>query len=422
MKTVDVAAGGRAAGAHRGKRASRAILTRDAVLYCLTVFVGVRVILAILALASVAVLPHAPIGGLDLGNAGSIPGPVGVPGWPAHAITAGWHNVFTSWERFDALWYLRIASGGYAATDGSAAFFPLFPLSVRLVSSLIGGHPFAAGLLVSNGAALGALLMLYALTRRELSEETARGAVMFAAVFPTAFFFISPYSESLFLFAVLVTFWAARGGKWWLAGLAGAAAALTRNIGVLLALPLAVEAVHQRLEGRSVRSMLEGLAAAAGPVLGALAYLWYWHRQVGEWLAPIRLQTGWERQLVSPAHTLAQGTKDAYEFIGIYPGGYHTLDWLVAVPVLALAVYAAVRFRPTYAVYTWACIVGPLVFVFEGRPLMSFPRFALPLFPVFWALARVTERGRARRELALAASAALLGVLFVLFVNWYYVF
>ena len=48
------------------------------------------------------------------------------PGWPAHAVTPGWHNVFTSWEREDALWFLRIATGGYDDGDGSAAFFPLF--------------------------------------------------------------------------------------------------------------------------------------------------------------------------------------------------------------------------------------------------------------------------------------------------------
>jgi len=420
MKTAPAAAS-RARGAHRGQRSSSG-LDREGLLYCIKVFLGVRVILAIVALATVAVMPHAPAGGLDLGSAGSIPGPVGVPGWPAHEITAGWHNLFTVWERFDVLWYLRIAAHGYATTDGSAAFFPLFPLAVRAVSFAIGGHPLAAGLLVSNGTAFGGLLVLYALTRKELDEGTARGAVMFASIFPTAFFFVAPYSESLFLLAVLVAFWAARGGRWWLAGLAGAAAALTRNIGVLIALPLAVEAVHQRLEGRSVRTMLAGLAAATGPVLGVLAYLEYWERRVGDWLAPIHLQTGWERKLVSPAFTLTEGTRDALRFLGVYPGGYHTLDWLIVVPVLALAIYATVRFRPTYVIYTWASIAPPLIFIFSGRPLMSFPRFALPLFPVFWALAKVTGHRRAWRELALAASAALLGVLFVLFVNWYYVF
>ena len=390
------------------------------VLYCVGVFVGVRLVMAVLALISVAVLPHAPAGGAFSPELGRIPGPVGVPGWPAHAIAGGWHNVLTAWERFDALWYLRIAAHGYALHDGSAAFYPLFPLAVRAVSFPIGGHTYAAGLLVSNGAALGALIALYALTRSELSEDAARGAVLFASVFPTAFFLVAPYSESLFLLLVVLSFLAARRERWVWAGVAGGLAALTRNVGVLMAVPLAVEAVHQAVERR--RTWPASLLAALGPLAGAAAYLGYWELRLKDWLAPIHQQTGWERHLVSPFKTLVTGTQDAYRFFGIYPGGYHLLDWLIAVPVLALAVYAALRFRPVCGVYVWVSILPPLVFIFQDRPFMSFPRFALPLFPLFWGMARLTERSRALRELALVASAAFLGLLLVLFVNWYYVF
>jgi hypothetical protein len=81
-----------------------------------------------------------------------------------------------------------------------------------------------------------------------------------------------------------------------------------------------------------------------------------------------------------------------------------------------------VWFRPTYGLYVWASALVPMAFIFHGRPLMSFPRFALALFPVFWAMARWTERSRLRHEVVLVASASLLGVLLVLFVNWYYIF
>ncbi|HEX9313042.1 MAG TPA: mannosyltransferase family protein [Actinomycetota bacterium] len=395
---------------------------REAALYCAKVFLGVRVLMWVVALVAVAVFPHAPAGGFDSKILGHIPGPVSVPGWPAHAIAPGWQNLFTAWERFDALWYLRIAAHGYASHDGSAAFYPLFPLTVRAVSFVIGGHPLAAGLLVANGAFLGALIALYLLTSDELGEETARGSVLFAAVFPTAFFFVSPYSESLFLMLAVVTLWTARRGRWEVAGLAGALAALTRNVGVLLVLPLVVEAVHQALERRPWRWPVKPLAWSLAPAAGAGVYLLYWRARVGDWLAPIHQQAGWERKLANPGFTLLEGTRDAYRFIGIYPGGYHLLDWVVTIPVLALAVWTSVRLRPAYAVYVWASILAPLSFIFTSRPLMSFPRFALPLFPIFWGAARLTEGRRVRRELAVAASATMLGVLLLLFVAWYYVF
>jgi hypothetical protein len=415
------AAESEATGRHR--RAVDGSGVGEGAVYCLKVFAVVRVAMVVLALVSVAVLPHVPVGGVDSSPVGQLPGPVSVPGWPAHAITPGWNNVFTSWERFDALWYLRIASHGYADHDGSAAFYPLFPLVSRGVSFLIGGHTFAAGMLVANAAAFGALLILYLLTRLELSRDAARAAVLFAAIFPTAFFFLSPYSESLFLLLVVTSFWGARGGRWWLAGLAGALAALTRNIGVLMALPLAVEAVHQAVKAPRERPRRWlGLVAALGPPAGAATYLLYWRLRIHDLWAPIHQQNGWQRQLSVPVKTLTSATGDAFRFLGIYPGGYHLLDWLVTVPVLALAVYAAVKFRPTYGVYLWASILAPLVFIFKDRPLMSFPRFALVLFPVFWAMGRLTERSRLRRELAVATSAALLGMLLLLYVNWYYIF
>jgi len=102
--------------------------TREGIRYCLTVFLAVRVGLFVLGLAAVALIP--PLG------------PVSVPGWPAQPLPdPGWHNVFTSFERMDALWFLRIASDGYRSGDGSAAFFPLYPVAIRVVSWAIGGHP-----------------------------------------------------------------------------------------------------------------------------------------------------------------------------------------------------------------------------------------------------------------------------------------
>jgi hypothetical protein len=205
------------------------------------------------------------------------------------------------------------------------------------------------------------------------------------------------------------------------AGVAGALAALTRNIGVLLVVPLAVEAAHQMWERRPRRFDPRSLWVV-GPAVGLGVYLWFWQRLSGDWLAPLHQQEGWQRDPTAPWNTLGSATQDAWEFLGIYPGGYHLVDWVVAVPVLLAAIGVAAWFRPTYTAYVWAGILAPLAFIFADRPLMSFPRFALPLFPVYWAFARWTEHRRVRRELLLAASASLMGLLFVLFANWLYVF
>jgi Mannosyltransferase (PIG-V) len=401
-----------------GGRSIEARRIREGIVYCLKAFVTVRIGLFVLVLASVALLPSA----VKIPNAAAlqIPGPVGVPGWPAHATTPGWHNLFTAWERFDALWFLRIADAGYRVGDGSAAFFPGYPIVIRAVSFVIGGHPFAASLLVSNAALFAAICVLYFLTTSELSERVARTTVLFLVIFPTSFFLFAPYSESLFLLLSVTSFWAARRRRWGVAAAAGIVAALTRNVGLLIAPALLVEALQQRGEDR--RPLLPTLAAACAPALGTLGYLAYWGNRTGDWFTPITVQQTWQRSPQFPATTLWDGTLEAFRWIGFYPGGYHLVDWLIVVPILLAAAYAAARLRPTFSAYLWLNLLIPLSYVFHARPLMSLPRFALVIFPAIWAMADVTERGWLPRTAVVGISAAGLGMLAMLFANWYYIF
>jgi hypothetical protein len=381
--------------------------SREGIRYSLTVFLAVRLGLLILGLVAVELFPPLK--------------PVSVPGWRAHPLPdPGWQNAFTSFERFDALWFLRIASSGYQTGDGSAAFFPLYPLAIRAVSWVMGGHPFAASLLVSNAVIACGLCVVYALTASERSIATARRTVLLVALFPTSFFFFAPYSESLFLLLAATTYWAARSRRWAAAGAAGALAALTRNVGIVLASALVVEAFHQRSEGRG--SALPGLGAAVAVCLGVLAYLAYWWAKVGDWLAPVDQQANWQRTFSWPWTTLVDGTRDAFRYLGNANGGYWLIDWLIVVPVVGASVFAMLRYRPSYSVYLWGGLLIPLSFVFADRPLMSMPRFVLPLFPAFWALAELTERWRIPEKAVAAVGAAGLALLVVLFVNWYYIF
>ncbi len=281
---------------------------------------------------------------------------------------------------------------------------------------------------MSNVALVAGLVVLYRLTALELSESAARRAVLYLCVFPTGFFLFAPYTESLFLALTVGALYAARRRAWAAAAGLAVLAALTRSPGVLLALPLAVEALLQERESpgelRQRALRLTGrLAASAAAGLGLLAYLSYWELSgKGDFLRPLDLQrSGFSKESSTPWETVVDGTRIAFQFPGQSPGGYFALDWIVLVVLAAAGVWVAWRLRPTWSVYLWVSLLFPLFLQFPGRPLLSLPRIYLVVFPMVWALSRLAERFRAH-DAVLGVSAALMGLCAALFVSSYPLF
>ena len=379
----------------------RDVRLRDGLRFCLWVFLAVRVGLSLLSAMGSHLIPP-----LD---------PVQVPGWHVAPVSVGWHNLFTATERQDALWFLRIGTSGYAPGDGSAAFFPLYPLLIRIVAWLPGVGPLGAALLISNGAFYAALVLLHGLTRMEFSEEAARASVLCLAIFPTAFFFLAPYTEAPFLLLSVAAFWFARRDRWVAAALAGALAAMTRSVGILLLPALVVEAILQWR--RSGRPLLPRLTAALNVADGPLLYLLYWNLRFHDAWAPLHAQDNWDRHWTFPLSTLWRGLQDANRY-----GTYWLIDALV-VGVVVVAVVAGVRMlRPSYLTYAALSLLLPLTDPFPPRPLMSMPRFVAVIFPAFWVIGRAVARRRIPEPLVIGAFAAGWGLLAVLFINWHYIF
>jgi hypothetical protein len=341
--------------------------------------------------------------------------PTNVPGWPAHMPSAGWQALFTATERQDALWFLRIATAGYRAQDGSAAFFPLYPLAVRILDAVPGIGPLGAALLVANAACFGGLLVLHALTRLELGAEAARRTVLFQALFPTAFFLMAPYTEPLFLLLSIAAFWCARRGRWGWAAVMGAGAAATRSIGLLLIPALAVEAIAQwrRREGPLLPRLLAAAAIGVGPAL----YFWYWGLRDGNLWAPLDAQRDWARHPTSPLTTVVHAVDLAVRY-----RNWWLVDLVVVAVAVAGVIVAARKVPLAYTVYAGASILLPLSFPFWDRPLLSMPRFVVFLFPAMWGFAIAAAKKRPPETAILVAFAAGYGLLAVLFMNWGYIF
>jgi Gpi18-like mannosyltransferase len=342
------------------------------------------------------------------------------------------HSPFVLWYRWDVTWYVRIAQHGYSwvAPPGQSdlAFFPLYPLCMRLLSLLTPLSAYAAGLLVSAVAFAACLYLLHRLVSLDHDVETADRAAYYLGFFPTAFFFFTAYSEALYLACSVACIYALRLRRWWVAGLCGMAAALTRQIGLLLLVPFAIEYVEcwRRSGEPRARSVLPLLAGALIP-LGLFLFMLYQQVALGNALLFLHAQQAWGRSLAAPwlgvvltlqhivhlnapasAHTIA-----AWRTISLIDLSFLLLS-------LALLAYGATRLPRSYTAYAavvWlAILINPATGAGQYLALLSTSRFALTVFPSFIALALLGRR-RAADRLIVTACVALLALFAILFVR-----
>ncbi len=209
--------------------------------------------------------------------------------------------LFTTWNHWDAANYIRIAQYGYQ-TRFDLAFFPLFPFLIACISFLLGNWSYLlVGTLISNAALLGTLFLIYQLVADIVGDQIAQRTLLYLCIFPTAFFFFAAYNESLFLLFVTGAFLAIRRQRWWLAGILGLLATLTRSAGILLVIPYLYEVWAAR---ESVLATRRNVLFAILPLflipMGMVIYgIYCWH-VVGDPLAFVHVQDHSGRHLAWP--------------------------------------------------------------------------------------------------------------------------
>ncbi len=206
-------------------------------------------------------------------------------------------------DRWDALHYLSIAAHGYpSGQPWLRAFFPVYPLVVRLVVAATGdtvGY-LAAGCLVSVTCFTVAGGLLYRLVATRSPGAVALVATALFCWFPTSLFYLAPYPEALFALEILaVATLIDRERWWWAAGVAGIASA-TSPESVALTVALVVAALVAR---RGIRRVV-GYAALGSS--GAIAYTAYLGIRFGSPFGYTRALHAYHRVAVVPLVGTAQ--------------------------------------------------------------------------------------------------------------------
>ena len=302
------------------------------------------------------------------------------------------YTLWQLWHRWDTGNYLVVALHGYVAPH-QTAFFPFYPLLERAMM-LLTGNPFTAGLIISNGADLLALVVLYRLLEEDFDQERAYRAALYLSLFPTALFLAAAYNESLFLCLSLLSFYYMRRGHWWLAGLLGFLATLTRSSGLLLLVPFCFEYLRQRhFNLQAVHfDILSGLAIPAGLGLFSL----YCYLQFHDPLAFSHAQAFWGRIPRVPGYGIYRSAREIMQSGGIlnFQALHNILDLVPDLLILLMIIlgftgpWKLPRDLWAYNLYAAALYLFLQLFPAAGIfPLLSTGRFMLEVFPAYIILA-----------------------------------
>jgi hypothetical protein len=333
---------------------------------------AVCVLIRVLALVAVVIAPA---------QAAEI-GPTTV-GAPPHSGIEGKLAVF------DGYFYVSIAEDGYPdeiprLDDGTVAqsnvgFFPLYPLTLRVLDVLAPGGPAMAALIFGTLAALVATGLLWDLVRSISGRAAAdRSAILFA-VFPGAFVFSLAYTEAIVLALSIGALLAAMRRRWWIAGLLALIASATRPDALILVLPLAWSAYTAVRDRKEWGSIWAPVLAPIGAVLSVV----YVDQQVGARAAYFEVQSeawgmGFDFGRATASHTL-----DTIQAIfGMESVTFYTVQHPIGLVFTVLALWAMWRWRPP--IELWLYTVGSLVTAMNPYSLV--PRVVLRAFPLVAAV------------------------------------
>ena len=304
---------------------------------------------------------------------------------------AGWAAAFdleSTWNKWDAEWYQRIATHGYTYElddrrgQAAAGFFPLYPLTICLILSIVPSLSFFwVGVVISN---LATLLAVALLARELVPRDNLVSRVMAVMMLSAASFYLSiPYTEGLFLLLVVGTMVATRHRRYELAGLIAGLAAVTRIHGLAL---VAVPALacwmdpHARSSQRMTRTAIT-LAVFAVPFA---IYLGYQAQALGSPFAFIQRQEMWQNPSPYPFRAVV----GLFDYPRRINGWIHGATWFLYVGLL-------IRYWRRIAIGEALFCAGVLLISTQQDMFQGIYRYVMPLVPLTLAIAQ--DRDHVRR-------------------------
>lgn len=340
-------------------------------------------------------------------------------------VTPRWYRYLLRW---DATWYLKIASEGYSYNGNdlvqqSVVFYPLYPLIAKVVSSVLGISEAVALLIVSNVSILIATLLFFKLIKDDFGDEVALYATAALSFFPTSLFFSVAYTESLALLLIVTFFLLLKKERFLLASIFAALTLATRSTGIVLCLPLLFEIWRQRGRDprRAIREAGLSMILATSGLWLYMIYLWVAFKSPLSFLTDRRAWQGGAAigsdllrvLLLMPFRHLI----DVWKF-GPDP---NTLSPWFFLGSLFVIVWFRRWLSHSLLVYALAALLLPYVTFNNPIGFVPFTRYIMLAFPVFILAGRIFQERVWLGYSVIGLSAAMLFMYTALYAQYFWI-
>lgn len=301
-------------------------------------------------------------------------------------------DVLTSW---DGLWYLRIVRSGYPrlvqphvtydVADARAAFFPAYPMLVRLVDRVLPGGDTVAALFTNFVLGAVAVLLVGMLARELFGVRIAERSMVLMALFPGSFVLSFAYTEALLLALAAGCMWCLLKRQWVLAGVLAALGTATRPNGIALIAACAIAAFFAIRDRREWRSLFAPLLAP----IGFVGFMLWIDAHTGERGVWFRVQTEAWGEGTSFGLTAVRRTLKAFTHPLTSPT--NTITAVSVVTMVLLLWFLHTHRLPSYCT---AYIAVVLLLMLLPSTVTARPRFLFTAFPLLISAAVWLERDK----------------------------
>ncbi len=321
-------------------------------------------------------------------------------------------DFWASWAQWDGGHYFAIAKNGYVM-ESDYAFFPLYPYLAKIISDVFSLNLIFAGLLLSNIFFVIFLWIFFKLLKEKYSKKLAYIVIVSFLFFPTTFFTVAFYPESLFLLLSASTFYFLLKKNYLTASIFASFASLTRFWGVFLAIAIFYSYLANR--NFNYKKIDTKLLHVLPSLFGFAIYGLYLYFTTNDFVKFLSVQVSWQRVIQDPISTILPYLWDMFTVRGRPLNDF--LDLASTLLFLILLIWGARKIPSSWWIFSMLVI---LISASAGT-LSSMPRYVLASIGSFVVIGLALSKNSTLRFLVWFLFLISQAILAVLFVNGYWV-